>query len=151
MARFVIRPEHEPLVKAAIGLGDWILREPELTEDERRIVLDLQDALRRLPEDSPGCDLSYGFVAEWSLPHPEMGRGWYVALDPLEGLQFFSVFNSPDLSSPEQAARELSFALRPDWTGPVDDYYQAEWIAEVSDSDRFRREGATLSLDVESG
>lgn len=58
---FQIKPEDEPLIQAAIGMGDWLLAHPDTTEEQKQAIVLLQDGLRHLPAIMPGLDAAYGF------------------------------------------------------------------------------------------
>ncbi|EGW23211.1 hypothetical protein [Methylobacter tundripaludum] len=61
--KFVIFPEDEKVIEAAIKLGDWIACQPETTNEEKAIVQEVQAALRKLPEVTFGLSADYEFSA----------------------------------------------------------------------------------------
>lgn len=61
--KFAIFPEDEKVIEAAIKLGDWIVFQPETTNEEKAIVQEVQAALRKLPEVTLGLSADYEFSA----------------------------------------------------------------------------------------
>jgi hypothetical protein len=146
---FDIRAQDRPLIAAALRLGDWLARHPDTTASQREAIPVLREALRRLPQESAGLDVSYGCRVEWYTEAARMDRSWTAALDPIDGLQFFSIYSPwPGIEPWEQSAHELDFRLDPSAANTHDGYYYVEWVAEVSDPDQFRRPGCTFEVNV---
>ncbi len=61
--KFVIHPEEEKLIEAAINLGNWIICQPDITEDQKIIIQEVQAAFRKLPEATFGLNACYEFRA----------------------------------------------------------------------------------------
>lgn len=61
--KFVIFPEDEKVIEAAIRLGDWIVCQPETTNEKKAIVREVQAALCKLPEVTFGLSADYEFSA----------------------------------------------------------------------------------------
>ena len=61
--KFIIFPEDEKVIEAAIKLGDWIVCQPETTGEEKATVREVQAALRKLPEVTFGLSADYEFSA----------------------------------------------------------------------------------------
>lgn len=141
---YTLRPEDEPLLSAALGLGDWILAQNDVSRKQKKAVGALQDALRSVPGTPPPLIAEYGFHARWAQPDGTgLYRAWRVALSP-SGIEIYSVY-SPDekIEFEDKVAHELNFWQRPSHPASHDGFYYEEWIGEVADPDRFR-ENATL-------
>jgi len=160
--KYDLRAEDWPLIEAAIRLGDWLVSQPEVTEEQQKAIRCLQSALRRLPEASPGVDVEYGFSAvigegyyvemkedEWE----GLYRSWGVSMFPPGLLEIFSIYTPhPEVDYFEQMAHELEFALKAGEPNErVGDFYYQEWIAEVSDPGQFRKEGVHFEIEAEFG
>lgn len=71
-----IQPDEWPLIQAAIGLGDWLAAQPEMTDDQRAAIRAVQHALGKLPDITWELNACYGFAVtdrmlrEWN----ERGR-----------------------------------------------------------------------------
>jgi len=147
---YVLREQDRVLIRAALGLGDWILNQPDVTRAQRRAVEAVQDAMRALPAAPPPMIAEYGFHARREIPEGNgLYRAWRVSLSPA-GLEIFSVW-SPDekIEYEEKLAHELNYWLRPDRPSKHDGYYMAEWIAEVADPERFREPGVLFGYMAE--
>jgi hypothetical protein len=148
---YLLRPQDETLIRAALALGDWILAQPKVTRQNRRAVAALQDALRALPAAPPPMIAEYGFHARWDPPDGKGGlyRAWRVSLSPA-GLEIFSVY-SPDekIEYEDKLSHELNFWLRPAQLSRHDGYYVAEWMEEASNPERFRADGALFGYMAE--
>lgn len=57
-----IRPEDGPLINAAIGLGEWLAKQPEAAESQRFAIFKVLAFLRNLPNPPPpGLHGEFGF------------------------------------------------------------------------------------------
>jgi hypothetical protein len=147
---YTVRPEDEPLLRAAIGLGDWIVAQRGVSRKQKRAVAALQDALRSLPGTPPPMIAEYGFHARWEPPAGDgLYRAWRVALSP-SGIEIYSVF-SPDekIEFEDKVARELNFWQRPARPATHDGFFYEQWIEEVSDPNRFRQDAALFECMAE--
>ena len=106
---FYIHPTEQPLVEAAIRLGEWFLASADLDAGGREVVENVMEALRRLPAVTTGVSGSYGFrviddaLNEWDYPSAEIPIGkeqlWNVSFcrvgaspnDPSSGEIWFEV------------------------------------------------------------
>lgn len=147
---YVLRPLDQSLIRAALGLGDWIQAQSELSKSQRRAVAALQDALRALPQTPPPIVAEYGFHVRWESPDGNgLYRAWRVSLSPA-GLEIFSVY-SPDekIEYEDKLAHELNYWLRPARECKHDGFYFQEWIEEVSRPERFRENGGLFGFVAE--
>jgi hypothetical protein len=94
---FYIHPLEQPLISAGIRLGEWIISNANLSDEERAKVSLVVDAVRRLPEISPDVLGSFGFrfaddsVEKWDgTGEVPIGRAehWEVS--------YYPTSNSPD-------------------------------------------------------
>jgi hypothetical protein len=147
---YSLRPDDEPLLIAALGLGDWILAQSRVSRQQEKAVGAIQDALRSLPGTPPPMIAEYGFHARYeSLDGKGLYRAWRVALSP-SGIEIYSVY-SPDekIEFEEKVSHELYFWQRPSHPATNDGFYYAEWIDEVADPDRFRQDAAIFGFMAE--
>ena len=176
--RFRLEDWEWPLLEAAIRLGDWILREPDLTEAEREAVLNVQAALRKLPEAS---DLDAEYVVravdealeawEGTGPAPKAEEwAWGVSFsagksgDPPSQsvLEIWSVWNPfPGILVDDLAGmtRELDRTWR-STPGPDSDDLpskpplqwsldnQRDWVETTADLAAFRARRAVVRLEA---
>jgi hypothetical protein len=148
---YLLRPQDEALIRAALDLGDWILAQRETTRAQRRAVTALQEALRELPAAPRPIVAEYGFEVRWDPPDGKGGlyRAWRVSLSPA-GLEIFSVY-SPDekIEYEDKLSHELNFWLRPARESRHDGYNCDLWMEEVRDPARFRGNGALFGVVAE--
>lgn len=144
--QFLISTTEQPLIAAAIELGDWIAAQREVTRKQRRIISEVQQALRQLPKLSKGITGEYGFQLRNLNGDGLLYRAWRVALSPA-GLEIYSVY-SPDrkIELTEKMANELNYWIRPGETSGHNGHYLAEWIDEVSDPAQFRPESIEFGI-----
>ncbi|WP_257292634.1 hypothetical protein [Endozoicomonas sp. ONNA1] len=85
--KFQILPEEQPLIEAAIKLGDWLWQQESVTKRQKQFIKELQCALSNLPDSTPDVSGGYGFsvcdneVATWDgvMPVPTgLFREWFV-------------------------------------------------------------------------
>ena len=162
-ALYPIRAKDEPLIHAAIGFGDWLLRQPEITGAGRAAVARLQEALRRLPQHSPGFCASYGFTVwptmrkEFRTPSDYVWDGivrtWDVSMIWRGELEVLSLFTGHASAAPQDEDEwQLSFRVNAGGDPCPGTWYYDRWIAEVARLDRWRgTPGATLVFEAEYG
>ncbi len=155
-SHYALRPADEPLIQAALRLGDWILAQSGVSRAQRKAVTKLQTALRALPRAPGGMIAEYGFHVRYESPDGKgLYRAWRVAISPA-GLELYSVY-SPDqkIELEEKLSHELNFWLRPERPSNQDGYYYEQWIQEVSNPDNFRDPAAlfgfTAELEADTG
>lgn len=148
---FQIKPEDEPLIQAAIGMGDWLLAHPDTTEDQKQAIVLLQEGLRRLPAVTPGLDAAYGFEI-WTGEHEPVGldRAWEVTLYPPGILEIFSIYTPHPYPADIQDMTqfELMFRLEAGQPNFADVFYADEWITEVNAPEAFLQDGAGFEIDA---
>lgn len=156
---FQLKPEDEPLTKAALGMGDWLLAHPSTTEEQKTAILLLQEGLRRLPAMTPGLDAEYGFsiVADEGVL-VGLYRSWQVSLYPPGNLDITSLYTPFPYPSDQQEwyelahemmAHELSFEIRAGKSHNIGTYYFEEWIAEVGSPELHLKDGVHLEIEAE--
>lgn len=78
---YVLRECDLKLIKAAIELGDTLLRLPEITEKSREDIARFQEVLRRLPEATLGVSAEYGFaIVNYEPDFRGVNRDWFVSI-----------------------------------------------------------------------
>ena len=137
MSEFRIALPEQELVAAAIRLGDWLLAQRDVTRKQRRIITELQTALRQLPT-VPALAAEYGFQLRTLNGTGLLYRAWRVSLSRA-GLEIYSVY-SPDqaIELRDKMSHELNYWVRPGESSGHDGHYRAEWIEEVRDPAGFR-------------
>ncbi|MGH7466623.1 MAG: hypothetical protein ACRENP_01420 [Longimicrobiales bacterium] len=120
-----------PLIAAALGLGEWLLAQPETSRAQRKIIEQMQKALRALPTVPSGLEAEFGFHFRTMQEDALLYRAWRVALSSA-GLEIYSVY-TPDLPIElrEKMSHELNFWIKPGETSGHDGHYLAQWIEEV--------------------
>jgi hypothetical protein len=143
---YLIATNEKPLITAAIDLGDWITAQREISRKQRKIINEVQQALRQLPRFSRGVTGEYGFQLRNLNGDGMLYRAWRVSLSPA-GLEIYSVY-SPDrkIELTEKMSHELNFWIRPGETSGHNGHYLEEWIDEVSDPDRFKPESIEFGI-----
>lgn len=156
---YPLRPCDRRLVDAAVGMGDWLLGQPEITDSGRAAVEHLQAALRRLPDDTPSLCANYDFMAcptvraEWrtmgDYPWTGIGRTWGVSM--CRGrLEISSTFNTHSSAAPwDEDEHELWFGVHVGGHPHQGTWNFDRWIREVAGLDRWR--GATgVTIEFEA-
>ncbi|KEQ17156.1 hypothetical protein [Endozoicomonas numazuensis] len=172
--KFQILPEEQPLIEAAIKLGDWLGKQKSVTKQQKQIIKDLQYALSNLPDSAPGVSGSYGFsvcdkaVSTWNgeMPVPTgKFQEWCV---------YYSSGNNNDESIREYCVLEIFSIYSPYPEQHFDDLagvskelglYRAtteskggicsedhevilDWIESVSDPEQFLVEGVDFKIEI---
>jgi hypothetical protein len=137
-APFHIAPAEQPLIVAAIQLGDWITAQRDTSRKQRKIVGQVQEALRQLPSIAKGVTAEYGFHLRTLNGTGLLYRAWRVSLSDA-GLEIYSVY-SPDekIELTEKMSHELNFWIRPGETSGHNGHYLQQWIEEVADPSSLR-------------
>jgi hypothetical protein len=136
---FLLSPQEQPLIVAAISLGDWLRTQRESTRQQRKLIERLQLALRTLPASAGEVAAEFGFHLHTHNGEGLVYRAWRVSLSGA-GLEIYSVY-TPDqpIDVSEKMAHELNFWVRPGETSGHNGHYLAEWIEEVRDPSRLRQ------------
>lgn len=129
--QFQLSTTEEPLVAAALGLADWLVAQRETTRSQRKIIQQMQQALRQLPAVPNGLSAEFGFHYRSMNGEGWLYRAWRVSFSPA-GLEIYSVY-TPDqpIDVREKMANELNFWIQPGETSGHDGHYLSKWIAEV--------------------
>ncbi len=155
---FQIKPEDEPLIQAAIGMGDWLLAHPDTTKEQKQAIVLLQDGLRRLPAVTPGLNADYGFsIAATEDAVTGIDRGWSVSLYPpcnLDIGNYYTPFPYPEGEKEwmelvhEMMAHELFYEIQAGKSCHDGTYYYDEWITEAGSPELYLKDGARLVIDA---
>ena len=117
-----IRPDEEKLIRAAIGLGEWLASQAEATEPQKAAIAQMLAFLRNLPAPPPpGLHGEFGF--EFAHPNGHSGA-WSVSV----GRAMFEIFCCGRDDLPE-----FSWLLCPGAVNHNDLSCADHWIAQVSD------------------
>lgn len=161
MANILLDKTHKPLIKAATGIGDWILSFEQLSAADKQAVISIQQALAKLPKLNDGTLAMYGFSLERGDESEGLVRGWDVSLeyfadDPEQqgGLELFSSYITiPETNDPEVLAQKKQNEAYFHWpVGDVCNLVQAEqarkWIDEVADPLKHKGDTDTLRVEI---
>lgn len=131
--QYLLSEQETPLVTAALTLGDWLVAQRETTRQQRKIIQQLQQALRGLPAVPKGVAAEYGFHFRALNGQRMLYRAWKVSLSAA-GLEIYSVY-TPDqpIELREKMSNELNFWIKPGEASGHDAHYLAEWIDEIRD------------------
>jgi hypothetical protein len=137
-SEFQIAAAEKPLISAAIQLGDWITAQRDTSRKQRKIVGQVQQALRQLPAVAKGVTAEYGFHLRTMNGDGLLYRAWRVSLSDA-GLEIYSVY-SPEqkIELTEKMSHELNYWIRPGETSGHNGHYLEQWIDEVSSPDSLR-------------
>jgi hypothetical protein len=155
---FQIKPEDEPLIQAAIGMGDWLLAHPDTTEEQKQAIVLLQDGLRRLPAVTLGLNADYGFsIISADDAVVGLNRSWSVSLYPPYRLDIGNCYNPfpyPEGDEDYMAlvhkmmAHELFYEIEAGKPNNIGTYYYEEWIAEVASPEPYLKQGYRLEIEA---
>ena len=136
--QYQLSQSEQSLVGAALGLADWLVAQRETTRGQRKIIQQLQEALRLLPSVPDGLSAEFGFHFRALNGEGWLYRAWRISFSPA-GLEIYSVY-TPDqpIDVREKMSNELNFWIRPGETSGHDGHYLAQWIAEVKTPDSLR-------------
>jgi hypothetical protein len=149
--RFDIQPADRPIIETSVRLGNWLAKQPEITEKQRAAIRTLQDALRWLPEHTPGLDAAYGFGGRVQTKHGRTYRCWEISMWPPDMLEIFSIYTPEiDVELWEKTSDERSFT----WlVGRRGFEYGPQcfdlWIRDVLAADEFRRRCTEFEITAE--
>ena len=131
--KFEIAESERPLISAAVALGEWLLAQRDINRKQKKIVTQMLEQLRQLPEVPPRVAAEYGFQLRMLKGGSVLYRAWRVSLSPA-GLEIYSVY-TPDtkIELIEKMAHELNYWIRPGEASGHDGHNMMEWIAEVRD------------------
>lgn len=164
MANINLTNEHKPLIKAAIGIGDWLSARPELSDDDVALVKQIQQALTKLPKLNDGTLAMYGFSIERGSEEQGLVRGWDVSLEYFAndaeqqgGLEIFSSYiplpettDKAILAQKKQAEVYFHWAVG-ETCAFISPEQQIQWITEVSNPELLLEKGARLRIELVFG
>lgn len=154
---FEFRRGYDRLVRAVVGMGDWIAAQPKATDKDREAVRRIQDAFRMLPAPPR---VEFARYAVWVHPpldrdpHPSYPvRGWSARIQTFSSSeQQFAVSScyGAGLDPVEEDAHEVHFEIPAGQFEPYRREYFEPWIRETRQLEVYlRRPGARLNLDIE--
>ncbi|MGH7459622.1 MAG: hypothetical protein ACREMA_01165 [Longimicrobiales bacterium] len=131
--QYLLNDREQPLVAAALAMGDWLVGLRETSRGQRKIIQKVQQALRGLPAVPRGVAAEYGFHCRVLNGNGLLFRAWKVSLSPV-GLEIYSVYTPEQpIEIREKMSHELNFWVKPGETSGHDGHYLKEWIAELRD------------------
>ncbi|WP_297811711.1 hypothetical protein [uncultured Methylophaga sp.] len=164
MAHIQIDKSHKALIKAATGLGDWLLSLEQLSDSDRQAVRAVQKALQKLPKINDGTLAMYGFSIEKGSESAGLVRGWDVSLeyfadDPEQqgGLELFSSYIPiPETTDANVLAQKKQHEAYFHWPlGDVCNLIKPEkahkWIDEVSRPEQTAEGAERLRIEIVYG
>jgi hypothetical protein len=136
--QFQISETERPLITAAVQLGEWLLAQREINRKQKKIVTQMLDALRRMPEVTDSVAAEFGFQLRTMNEGTLLYRAWRVSLSQA-GLEIYSVY-SPDkkIELADKMMHELNYWVKPGEGSGHDGRYIEEWIAEVREPERLK-------------
>lgn len=155
-----VRLEDQPIISAAIGLGDWLLAQPALTGNSAQTVRALQDALHSLPTVRVPTFLSYALNVSEGDKDDGLHREWCVALFAPDrrraSLEIFSLYNPAPMPHASGASGFWDMVQREDWflwDTKRPSVYAAEqfarWIEEIRDPNAYFVPGRRVYAEIE--
>jgi hypothetical protein len=164
MANILLDKSHNPLLKAASRLGDWLLSLDALTDDDKQAVRAVQKALEKLPKLNDGTLAMYGFSLEQGDETNGLVRGWDVSLEYFAsdserqgGLELFSSYIPiPETTDADVLALKKQNEVYFHW--PVGDICNLvkpeqakQWTDAVAEPESLRQAGQRLRIEIVFG
>jgi hypothetical protein len=146
--------DEQRIVEAVIKLGDWLLSQFELTEDQQSIIHRAQVLLGK--GIFPPIGESFDYAVDAS--RDDLGRSWGIFFSSSE-LEIYSIYK-PATGYVEQGGVVNEAAL---WhmmgqeddfiwkigASPYDEPYDvSRWIDETSDPEKYEAQGFQLDFDM---
>lgn len=164
MTHILLDKNHQPLINAAIQLGDWLLTLDNVMDADKSAIKAVQTALKKLPEIEGGTLAMYGFSIERGDQNSGLVRGWDVSLEYFAkdaeqqgGLEIFSSYIPVPESADsavlvEKASREVYFHWPIGETCSVISAESAQqWIDEISQPLEHVEAGDRLRIEIVHG
>ncbi|MEX0615446.1 MAG: hypothetical protein WD177_06005 [Methylophaga sp.] len=161
MAHIQLSEAHQPILKAAIALGNWLLTLDGLSQQDKAAIENVQSALLTLPELKEDTLAMYGFSIERGDSVQGLVRGWDISLeyftaDPEQqgGLEIFSSYIPiPETTDTQLLAQKKRNEVYFHWSiGDVCSYVPekqaAQWINDVTDPLQYAQPGDRLRIEV---
>lgn len=161
MAHIQLSASHQPVLNAAIALGNWLLTLEGLSAPDKAAIENVQSALLALPTLKEDTLAMYGFSIERGDANQGLVRGWdisleYFAADPEQqsGLEIFSSYIPiPETTDEKLIALKKRNEVYFHWSvGDVCSYVPekqaAHWINEVTDPLQYAQPGDRLRIEV---
>lgn len=164
MTQILLDKSHQPIINAAIQLGDWLLALDNLMDADKAAIKAVQATLKKLPEIDGGTLAMYGFSIERGDQNSGLVRGWDVSLEYFAkdaerqgGLEIFSSYipipeTADNAVLAEKASREVYFHWPINETCNVINAESAQqWIDEVSHPLQHIEAGDRLRIEIVHG
>lgn len=161
MTHIQLNDTHQPILQAAIHLGEWLLMLDGLTEQEKSAIKNVQSALLKLPIIEDNTLAMYGFSIEQGDLQQGLVRGWDISLEyfPAEterqgGLEIFSSYLPlPETANKQLLAEKKQHEVYFHW--PIGDVCSfistaqaTQWIDAVSDPLQYAQSSDRLRIEV---
>jgi|SRR5690554_1673843 len=161
MTHILLDKNHQPLIAAAIQLGDWLLTLGNLTDADKDAIKAVQTALKKLPEIHDRTMAMYGFSIERGDQNSGLVRGWDLSLEYFAndaerqgGLEVFSSYIPiPETTDTAVLAEKKNREIYFHWPlGDICSFIKAEqaqqWIDEVSRPLQYIEAGDRLRIEI---
>lgn len=161
MTHIQLNDIHQPLLQAAIHLGEWLLMLEGLAEQDKSAIKNVQSALLKLPAIEDDTLAMYGFSIEQGDLQQGLVRGWDISLEyfPAEterqgGLEIFSSYLPlPETTNKQLLAEKKQHEVYFHW--PIGDICSfistaqaTQWINAISDPLQYAQSGDRLRIEV---
>lgn len=144
--KYLIAETERPLITAAVQLGEWVLAQRDITRKQKKIVTQMLEALRALPQVTNGVSAEFGFDSNTVQNGDLLHRAWRVSLSAA-GLEIYSVYSPvKKIELAEKMSHELNYWVKPGEGSGHDGRYVQEWIDEVRDPNKFKGGTQDFSL-----
>jgi len=161
MAHIQLSEAHQPILKAAIALGNWLLTLDGLSQQDKTAIENVQSALLTLPVLKEDTLAMYGFSIERGDSEQGLVRGWdisleYFAGDPEQqgGLEIFSSYIPiPETTNKQLVAQKKRNEVYFHWSmgdvcSFVPEKQATQWINDVTDPLQYAQPGDLLRIEV---
>lgn len=164
MANIQLDKSHKILLKAAVSLGDWLVKQDALSDADKAAVKSIQQSLNKLPKVNDGTLAMYGFSLEQGDETAGLVRGWDVSLEYFAndaerqgGLELFSSYIPiPESTEPTVLALKKQNEVYFHW--PIGDICNLvkpeqaqQWIEAVAKPELLRQNGQRLRIEIVFG
>ena len=161
MSHIKLDPQQQPLIHAAIEMGNWMKQCPETNEQARAAIEAIQQTLQSLPTLPDQTLAMYGFSIERGNAEQGLVRGWDVSIEYFAddseqqgGLELFSSWLPiPESTAPDVLATKREKEVYFHWAiGDVCCYVNntkaEQWQQQVQQPFAMLEPGDRLRLEI---
>ena len=154
LKKWNIRQEDQPLIEAAIQLGEYLKRINQISQEQKDIIQQVQDILKSIPHYIRGFKGCYQLEITNSTEPPESGKKVYWAVEIFDDvIEIFSDYETiPKLKDRyEDIKNELVFFLIAGKTNKNSTDIYEQWIKEISNPESFLTDGYHMEIETTLG